>query len=649
MKSNFPSLSELAAKVRNIDGMMLGSDGKPLKPRRNPQVVQPSNIVHTRNTKNEGFASTGLTGSTATQNTTTTPTCESSEITNGTTPISVMCNVARLLLGQTGSDRERLEAKHVDFDYLETLVSHYKAERSSNPIGGYEDEGIRRFEDYHGDGNMDGSMAAKEKGRVEHFWITLEKEEEGKHKQPHTHCQGSFETSDDLKSKKIEESRKEQEIFGISTLGRNCWTANLRKHEDNVPKDADYDVWLPLITVHEVNDRIKNSDYGYFIRKKLAFPVVKCQKGSEGGSGIKEKHVLMADKPIEVTRHGNVALGSNSATRTPSVLNASLESFPTISEAHGNYSPASANEENMSDADTKVGPTPSGNTLGLSSYANVTSVPSRKALNFCTLFTPMDNGIDVVVLVESSRDISEQLLNTAYGFFRKAGGLSRYVGNVPVWVKLYGVPVTVFSKDGLSAIATKLGTSLMLDSYTSDMCIQSWGRSSYVRALIEVRDDMELKDNIVVAMAKLNECPKNLDSYVVKNMKKPSQATRGVLVGPNVGFKPVKQVYRQVSKKNNINTSGNKKKDAEPTIEVSNSNPFDVLNLVENIINFGTNGKATLIDDEGKLLAKVDSLDDHDSEDEVASVENDMTNFLASNKGGYGTNGDVGLNLILCT
>nr|GFA77112.1 hypothetical protein [Tanacetum cinerariifolium] len=34
---------------------------------------------------------------------------------------------------------------------------------------------------YHGDGNMDGSTTAKEKGRVEYFGITLEKEEEGKY------------------------------------------------------------------------------------------------------------------------------------------------------------------------------------------------------------------------------------------------------------------------------------------------------------------------------------------------------------------------------------------------------------------------------------------------------------------------------------
>ncbi|GJW17375.1 probable protein S-acyltransferase 23 [Tanacetum coccineum] len=38
---------------------------------------------------------------------------------------------------------------------------------------------------------------------------------------------------------------------------------NLWKLEANVPKDADYDVWLPLASVHEVNDRLKNSLYGW--------------------------------------------------------------------------------------------------------------------------------------------------------------------------------------------------------------------------------------------------------------------------------------------------------------------------------------------------------------------------------------------------
>ncbi|GJR12732.1 putative reverse transcriptase domain-containing protein [Tanacetum coccineum] len=81
--------------------------------------------------------------------------------------------------------------------------------------------------------------------------------------------------------------------------------------------------------------------------------------------------------------------------------------------------------------------------------------------------------------------------------------LKEDVSTILVWVKLHGVLVTAFSEDGLSAIATKLGTPLMLDSYTADMCMQSWGRSSYARAMIELRADVELKDNIVAAMPKI--------------------------------------------------------------------------------------------------------------------------------------------------
>nr|GEX66109.1 hypothetical protein [Tanacetum cinerariifolium] len=278
-------------------------------------------------------------------------------------------------------------------------------------------------------------------------------------------------------------------------------------------------------------------------------------------------------------------------------------------------------EGNMHDEND--GLTPSKSTFNPNkgtSYANLfTGGPSRKAMNFRTLFTLAKNEVDVVVPVESIRAISEQIFSFHFSYM---GGLDAMLenGNVMVWVKHYGVPVTAFNEDGLSAIATKLGTPLMLDSNTSDMCIQSWGRSSYERALIEVRADVELKDNIVAAMPKLveegfytYEYPKNIDLDEVKNMKKPSQTPRGVPVGHKVGFKQVKQVYRQVSKKNNVNTGGNKKKDVEPAIEVSKSNPLDVLNSVENDVDFG----------------------DHDSEDEVASVDNDMANFLASNKVGY--------------
>ncbi|GJX55102.1 copia protein [Tanacetum coccineum] len=58
-----------------------------------------------------------------------------------------------------------------------------------------------------------------------------------------------------------------------------------------------------------------------------------------------------------------------------------------------------------------------------------------------------------------------------------------------VWVKFHDIPITAFTKDGLSVIATKLGTLLMLDSYTSIMRMKSWGRSreGYTISTIHVK------------------------------------------------------------------------------------------------------------------------------------------------------------------
>ncbi|GJZ17046.1 retrotransposon protein, putative, ty1-copia subclass [Tanacetum coccineum] len=223
--------------------------------------------------------------------------------------------------------------------------------------------------------------------------------------------------------------------------------------------------------------------------------------------------------------------------------------------------------------------------------------------------------------------------------------LKEDVGNVPILVKLHGVPVMAFCEDGLSAIGTKIGIPLMFDSYTFDMCLQSWGSLSYVREMIELEADVELKDTIV------EECPKNPGLGVEKNLKKPSQAPRGVSVGPKVGFKPAKE-YRPVSKKPTANTSGNKKNGVEPTKDVSNSNPFDVVNAVENDEDTNTtpiadkieklekliiDEKVTLVDDDGKHLKKVDYPGDHDSEDEFESFYNDMSRSMTSESVGFCT------------
>ncbi|GJX07677.1 hypothetical protein Tco_0195609 [Tanacetum coccineum] len=116
----------------------------------------------------------------------------------------------------------------------------------------------------------------------------------------------------------------------------------------------------------------------------------------------------------------------------------------------------------------------------------------------------MRNGAYVVVLLESIQAINEWFANTTYGFFfgKRAAYpvVANYVRNTCSKyelvksilnssngsfffqfsskdgldamlenVKLHGVRMTTFNEDGLSVIGTKLGTPLMLDSYTSDM------------------------------------------------------------------------------------------------------------------------------------------------------------------------------------
>nr|GEW68734.1 hypothetical protein [Tanacetum cinerariifolium] len=187
--------------------------------------------------------------------------------------------------------------------------------------------------------------------------------------------------------------------------------------------------------------------------------------------------------------------------------------------------------------------------------------PSRKSVNFLTLLAPAENGADMAILLESIRAISERyvvffefsskdgmdaMLENGHWFIHNnlfilkrislnLNLLKEDVSNVPVWVMFHGIPMTAFSEDGLS------------------------GMSSYARAMIELRANVELKDTIMVAMPKLigdglymctirveykwkplrclsckvfghvlDECPKKIDSDVVKNLKNPRQAARGV-------------------------------------------------------------------------------------------------------------------------
>nr|GEV58827.1 hypothetical protein [Tanacetum cinerariifolium] len=71
-------------------------------------------------------------------------------------------------------------------------------------------------------------------------------------------------------------------------------------------------------------------------------------------------------------------------------------------------------------------------------------------------------------------------------------------------VKLHDVPIQVFEEDGISLIATYLGKPIMLDSYTSSMCKESWGRSSFAWCLTEINSEVEFMESITIGLPDLD-------------------------------------------------------------------------------------------------------------------------------------------------
>ncbi|GJV94626.1 hypothetical protein Tco_1546203 [Tanacetum coccineum] len=65
------------------------------------------------------------------------------------------------------------------------------------------------------------------------------------------------------------------------------------------------------------------------------------------------------------------------------------------------------------------------------------------------------------------------------------------------------IPRKVVEKDGISLIATFIRKPIMLDSYTSSMCMDSWGRSSFAQCLIEVNSKADLVDVVTIGIPSL--------------------------------------------------------------------------------------------------------------------------------------------------
>ncbi|GKC82657.1 reverse transcriptase domain, reverse transcriptase zinc-binding domain protein, partial [Tanacetum coccineum] len=99
----------------------------------------------------------------------------------------------------------------------------------------------------------------------------------------------------------------------------------------------------------------------------------------------------------------------------------------------------------------------------------------------------------------------------------------------PLWVKLHHVPIVAYSKVGLSLIPTQLGCPIMMDSYSSNMCVSSWGRSTYARILIEISAEKELLESMVIAIPMSNGKGHSLATAEIEYEWKPPRCSTCVI------------------------------------------------------------------------------------------------------------------------
>ncbi|GKB74635.1 hypothetical protein Tco_0936047 [Tanacetum coccineum] len=203
-----------------------------------------------------------------------------------------------------------------------------------------------------------------------------------------------------------------------------------------------------------------------------------------------------------------------------------------------------------------------------------------------------------------------------------------------------------FTDDGLSIIASKIGNPIMLDSYTCTMCNESWGRSSFARAMIEVQAEVELKESVVIVVPNLNgegytcetikavkELPikqveRDLDGFqVVKKRnfeRKRNDKSFVVNTKKQMKYVPVSKPIEARSSKENVASSSKQ----HGKLTIGTSNPFSVLQDEENEDLNSTDWQKVGSSRYVELEPTKEDTEEVDSDDDVENVFDETTGFM---------------------
>ncbi|GKC32324.1 RNA-directed DNA polymerase, eukaryota, reverse transcriptase zinc-binding domain protein [Tanacetum coccineum] len=75
---------------------------------------------------------------------------------------------------------------------------------------------------------------------------------------------------------------------------------------------------------------------------------------------------------------------------------------------------------------------------------------------------------------------------------------------LPLWVKIFNVPLEAWNVEGISRIASRIGTPIIMDKLTTAMCQKGYGRASFARVLIEVDAAKGIVDTVEIWYRGLN-------------------------------------------------------------------------------------------------------------------------------------------------
>ncbi|GJU95983.1 putative receptor-like protein kinase [Tanacetum coccineum] len=132
--------------------------------------------------------------------------------------------------------------------------------------------------------------------------------------------------------------------------------------------------------------------------------------------------------------------------------------------------------------------------------------------------------------------------------------LKEELTRIPIWVKLHDVPIQVFEEDGISLIAMLIGKPVMLDSYTSSMCNDSWGRSNFARYLSEVNLEADLVDVITIGIPSLSDDDFTKETIRVEYEWRPPRCDTCKIFGHVHDYCPKKVVSAHIVATSNVVT-----------------------------------------------------------------------------------------------